>query len=46
MKKNFFKMLCMERTVYSCETWAITEQNKKKLEAMKMWMLRKLLKVS
>jgi hypothetical protein len=32
--------------LYSCETWTINEQDKKKLEAMEMFMWRRLIKIS
>ncbi|KAF0752817.1 THAP-type domain-containing protein [Aphis craccivora] len=32
--------------LYGCETWTINEQDKKKLEAIEMWIWRRLLKIS
>lgn len=36
-------MLCV--LLYGCETWIITEQDKNKLEAMEVWIWRRLMYV-
>ena len=46
MRKNFDKCYVWSVLLYGCETWTINGQDKKKLEAMEMWIWRRLLKIS
>jgi len=46
MRKNFVKCYVWSVLLYGCETWTINGQDKKKLEAIEMWIWRRLLKIS
>jgi len=42
MRKNFVKCYVWSVLLYGCETWTINGQDKKKLEAIEMWIWRRL----
>jgi hypothetical protein len=46
MRKMFAKCYVWSVLLYDCETWTINGQDKKKLEAIEMWIWRRLLKIS
>jgi hypothetical protein len=46
MRKNFAKCYVWSVLLYGCGTWTIIGQEKKKLEAMEMWIWKRLLKIS
>lgn len=46
MKKHFAKCSIWSALLYGCEIGTIAEQNKNKLEAMKMWIWKRIMKVS
>ena len=45
-KLRFIKCYIWSTMFYGCETWAISEAMKKQLEAVEMWFLRRMRKIS
>jgi hypothetical protein len=45
-RKNFAKSYVWSVLLYGSETWTLTAQDKKKIEAMEMWTWRKFLRIS
>ena len=46
LKKKMIKTMIWSVVLYGSETWTITENDKKKLEALEMWIWRRMEKVS
>jgi len=46
-RKKSIKDACMEyRLIYGCETWSITMEEQRRLEAFEMWCYRRMLRIS
>src|SRR5678816_87828 len=46
LKKRMVKVLVWPVALYGCETWTLKKEEKDKLEALEMWLWRKLEKVN
>ena len=46
LKKRMVKVLVWPVAIYGCETWTLKKEEKDKLEALEMWLWRKLEKVN
>ncbi|XP_068085972.1 uncharacterized protein [Anabrus simplex] len=45
IRKTFMKAFVWNMALYGCETWTITNSERKRMEAVEMWCYRRMLKV-
>ena len=45
-KKRLMRAMIFPTILYGCETWTMTENFEKKINACKMWMWRKMQRIS